>query len=148
MRHGLRLAGVTLLWLVGLNIGWDCLVPHCIMGSRDPGEFPTFFGPQWQSFCTALMAGRCLSQGDCERVYRNHNWSSVQILVLELLELTVELNYWIGIWNWVDQWLKLKLQMIYSIHQHTCSDFVLPLGLYFSECRDKCLMRQLILVIQ
>ena len=31
------------LWLAGLNIGWDCLVPHCIMGSRDQWEFPPFF---------------------------------------------------------------------------------------------------------
>ena len=34
--------------LVGLNIYWYCLVPHCVMGSRDQGEFPTFFRPQWQ----------------------------------------------------------------------------------------------------
>ena len=42
MRHGLQLAGITILWLVGLNIDWDCLVPHCIMGSRDQWEFPPF----------------------------------------------------------------------------------------------------------
>ena len=35
MRHGFQLAGITLLWFVGLKIYWDCLVPHCIMGSRD-----------------------------------------------------------------------------------------------------------------
>ena len=33
------LAGITLLWFVGLNIDWDCLVPHCIMGSCDQWEF-------------------------------------------------------------------------------------------------------------
>ena len=43
MRHGLRLTGPTLLWFVGLNIDWDYLVPHCIMGWRDQWEFPTFF---------------------------------------------------------------------------------------------------------
>ena len=29
--------------LVGLNIDWDCIVPHCIMGSRAQWEFPPFF---------------------------------------------------------------------------------------------------------
>ena len=43
VRHGLQLAGITLLWLVGLKIDWDCPVPHCIMGSRDQWEFPTVF---------------------------------------------------------------------------------------------------------
>ena len=57
MGHGPRRHA---LWLVGLNINWDCLVPHCIMGSRDQREFPPFFRPQWQSLCTALTAGKCL----------------------------------------------------------------------------------------
>ena len=50
------------LWLVGLNIDWDCLMPHCIMGSRDQWEMPPFFRPQWQSLrlCTTLTTGKCL----------------------------------------------------------------------------------------
>ena len=49
-----------ILWLVYLNIDWDCLVPQCIMGSRGHWEFPLFFRPQWQSICTALTPGSCL----------------------------------------------------------------------------------------
>ena len=60
------LAGITLLWLVGLNIDWDCLVPQCIIGVCDQWEFPLFFRPQWQSLGTALTAGAV--QGDCEIV--------------------------------------------------------------------------------
>ena len=60
MRHILQLALITFSWLVGLNIDWDCLLPHCIMGSYDPWEFPPFFRPRWQSLCTALTAGICL----------------------------------------------------------------------------------------
>ena len=60
------LAGIALLWLVGLNIDWDCLVPHCIMGSHDQWEFPPFFRPQWESLCTALTAGKCLPLRLCK----------------------------------------------------------------------------------
>ena len=51
-----------LLWLVVLNIDWDCLVPHCIMGSRDQWEFPPFFRPQWQSLCSP----KCLALKVCK----------------------------------------------------------------------------------
>ena len=55
------LAGFILLWLVGLNIDWDCPVPHCIMGSCDQWESPPFAPPpQWQSLCTVLTTGKCL----------------------------------------------------------------------------------------
>ena len=60
MRHGLLLAGITLLWLVGLNIDWDCLVPHCIMGSRDQWEFPLF-----QTTVTVPLHCRRLPLGLC-----------------------------------------------------------------------------------
>ena len=40
--HGLQFAGITFLWLVHLNIGWDCLVSHCIVGSRDRWQLPPF----------------------------------------------------------------------------------------------------------
>ena len=80
MRHVLQLAGITLLWLVDLSTDWDCLVPHCIMGSRDQWEFPLFFRPQWQSFCTAVMAGNCLLFGLCKGTVResmNHDTLAV-----------------------------------------------------------------------
>ena len=54
------------MWLVGRNMNWDCLVPHCIMGSRDQWEFPPFFRPQWQSLCTAPTAGKCMPLGLCK----------------------------------------------------------------------------------
>ena len=68
MRHGFQLAGIAPLWLVALNIDWDCLVPHCIMDSRDQWEFPPFFRLKWQSLCSALTAGIKAVQKDCERV--------------------------------------------------------------------------------
>ena len=49
-RHGLQLAGITLLCLVGLNIDWDCPVPHCIIGSRDQWKFPSILNPTHSSF--------------------------------------------------------------------------------------------------
>ena len=61
LKHGLQLAKITLLWLIGLKVDWDYPVPHCIMGSRDKWEFQLFFGPQWQSLCIDLTAGNCLS---------------------------------------------------------------------------------------
>ena len=76
MRHGLWLAAITRLWLLGLNIDWDCLVLHCIMDSCDQWEFPPFDRPQWQSLCTALTAGVPAAravQGDCERVTNPSN---------------------------------------------------------------------------
>ena len=48
------------------NMDWDCLMPHCIIGSCDQWEFPPFFRPQWQSLCTALTAGKCLPLGLCK----------------------------------------------------------------------------------
>ena len=59
MRHDLQLAGIRILWSVGRNIEWDCLVPHNIMGSRDQWELPPFFRPQWQPLCTSLNGRLC-----------------------------------------------------------------------------------------
>ena len=44
------------LWLVGLNIDWDYLLPHCIMGSCYQWEFPLFF----------QTPGKCLPLGLCK----------------------------------------------------------------------------------
>ena len=43
MRLNLQLVGITLLWLVGLNVGWNCLESRCIVGSRDQWYFPSIF---------------------------------------------------------------------------------------------------------
>ena len=77
MRHGPQLAGITLLWLVGLKIDWDCLVPHCIMGSHDQWEFQLLFRPQWQSLCTALTAG-CLPLELCKGTVKESSCFSVK----------------------------------------------------------------------
>ena len=68
MTHGLQsiVAGITRWWLVGLNIYWDCLVSHCIIGSHDQWEFPPFFRPQWESLGTTLTASKCLSLWLCK----------------------------------------------------------------------------------
>ena len=71
-RHGLQFTGIILLWLVGLNIDWDCLVPLCIMGSRDQWEFPPFQTPvtvPLRSPNGRQMPAVRAVQGDCERVY-------------------------------------------------------------------------------
>ena len=65
------LALITLLWLVGLKIDSYCPVPHCIMGSLDQWEFQLFFSPQWQSLCTALMAGNCLPLVLCKGLWKS-----------------------------------------------------------------------------
>ena len=78
IRHGLQLAGITLLWLVGLNIDQDRLVTRFTMGSRNQWEFPPFFSSPWQSFCTALTAGKWLPLELCEGTVKESNqvWTS------------------------------------------------------------------------
>ena len=76
---------IALLWLVGLNIGWDCLRPQCIVGSCDQWEFSPLFKGLWQSPCTALMAGKCLSLGLHQEIVRqsksqagaSENWAMI-----------------------------------------------------------------------
>ena len=53
------MAGIMLLSVVGLNIDLDCLVPHCVMGSRDQWEFPSFSDPSDSPF--ACYAGFTLA---------------------------------------------------------------------------------------
>ena len=36
-----------------------------------PGGFPPFFRPQWQSLCSALMAGNCLPLGLCKGLWKS-----------------------------------------------------------------------------
>ena len=78
MRHGLQLARITLLWLVGQNRGCDYLVSWCTVGSCDWWEFPSFYNAYWPSSCTALMAGKCLLLGQCkETVKESKNHASI-----------------------------------------------------------------------
>ena len=62
-----------LLWLVGINIDWDCLVSHGIMGSTDWWKLLLFLMPQWQSLCTALTAGKGLPLGLCKGTVKESN---------------------------------------------------------------------------
>ena len=83
MRYGFHLAGITLLWLVALNIGRDCLVSHCIAGLHDCWQFPPFFRCHWQSLCTALTAGicKCLPLGLCKETVKE----SMKCMEIDLL---------------------------------------------------------------
>ena len=59
MRHGLYLAGITIFWLVGLSIGWDCS-NIMYVGPTWPVQISTILQrplSRWQSPCTALTAG-------------------------------------------------------------------------------------------
>ena len=69
MRHGLQLAGITLLWLAGLNINWDCL-GHNRLGACDSLEFSPVFRGHWQSPCTALRAGSACCKGCARRLWK------------------------------------------------------------------------------
>ena len=42
MRSGIQLAGITLLWLAGLNIGWDCLSPSGLRAHLTGRNFYSF----------------------------------------------------------------------------------------------------------
>ena len=58
-------------WMVSpyfdyLNICWNCLEPHCVVGTRDRWIFRPFCIHQRQSLCTALTAGKCLPLGLCK----------------------------------------------------------------------------------
>ena len=77
MRHGIRLVkhpgvGITILWLVRVDIVWNCPSLQWIVGSRDRWEFLPFCKGHWESPCRALTAGKLPAvravQWDCERV--------------------------------------------------------------------------------
>ena len=69
MRHGLQWAGISPLWLAGLNIGWDYKT-QWIVGSQNQYEFPPFFKCHWQSPSTALKAGKWLPLGLCKETVK------------------------------------------------------------------------------
>ena len=70
IRHGLQLAGTIPLWLAGLNIGQDCLMSQCTVGSRDQWGFPSSTWGHRQSFCTVLTAGQCLQLRLCKETVK------------------------------------------------------------------------------
>ena len=70
MTHGLRLAGIILSWLVGLNICEDCPVLQCVLGSPYRWEFPLFSEANGHPLHSPgrQMSAATAVQGDCERV--------------------------------------------------------------------------------
>ena len=69
MRHGLQLAGIILLWLVGRNIGLSRIAVHCVL-TWPIGIFTVF---HWQSPCTALTTGICQPLGMCRGTVEESN---------------------------------------------------------------------------
>ena len=63
MRHGLQLAGITLLWSVGLNLGCNCLNHNGLWDHVTSGNFHCFSETtnspfaqrQWWAICPPLM---------------------------------------------------------------------------------------------
>ena len=102
MRHGLQLAGITLLWLVGLNIDWDCLVPHCIMGSRDQWEFPLF-----PTTVTVPLHCRRLPLGLCNGLWKSVQWDNIifwlsqnkEIMLISVSSPPTEPNFTAPAWK-------------------------------------------------
>ena len=82
MRHTLQLAGVTLLWLVDLDICWS-------QGFGGNSQVLTFFKGHWQSPCTTLTAGNLPAvravQGGCERVQQIWDYPFSPRVCCELL---------------------------------------------------------------
>ena len=99
-------------------IGWskyrlDCLVPHSIIGWHGQWEFPLFFRPQWQSLCTALMAGKCLSWGLCKGLWKSLLISMLAPAMYYQLPSCTSLWVWVEIHDWTFaffcfSWLKTQ----------------------------------------
>ena len=71
MGHGLQLAAITLLWLAGLNTGWDWLSLNRLLAHVTKRNFHNFYKGHWQPPCTALiMAGKCLPLGLCKETVK------------------------------------------------------------------------------
>ena len=72
MGNGLKLAGITLLWLDDINIVWGCPVLQCIVCSCDQWDFHPFPRPMTVSLHgpngRQMHAVRTV-QGYCESVY-------------------------------------------------------------------------------
>ena len=91
-----NLLALPFLWLVGLNIDWDCPMPHCIMASPHQWEFPSFL-PQWQTAPLHSHNGRKMPviramQGNCERFYRWWHRSEVAVMAQDSLKLGLNLS--------------------------------------------------------
>ena len=76
------------LWLVGLNIGCDCLMSHCILGSCNLLGISTVFRMPltvpMHSPNTRQMHGIRAVQGDCERVMVSAE-STIRYIMAQIL---------------------------------------------------------------
>ena len=75
MRHGLQMAGITLLWFSGLNIAWDCLRGKGLWVHVTENNFHFFVRGHWQAPCTAKWQEKCLLLGLCKEVVKESNFS-------------------------------------------------------------------------
>ena len=123
MRHGFPLAGISLLWLVGLKRDWDCPVPYCIMDSCDQWGFQLFFRPQWQSLCTALTAGNCLPLGLCKGTVKESNhWHIFQPITTRAMFFSAschQRNVFASS-GWCQQMLWIHTAMLCHYPHNTC----------------------------
>ena len=94
MRHSFQLVGLTLLWLVGLNKGWDCPC-HNGLGAHVKGVNFHFFRGHWQSPCTDLTAGRCLPLGLCKGTVKQSILVCCMAKLINLYPMSVlcQINY-------------------------------------------------------
>ena len=112
-------------WLVGLNIDWGWLMPHCIMGTRDQWKYPPFFRPhwQWQSLCTASTAGICLLLGLCKGTVKESTlvqWSSCSTHVWgthDLPWLSTTSRHHLLHWKW---WLNYNIESLWPNSGRFC----------------------------
>ena len=135
-RHGLQLSGITHLWLVGLNIDWDFIVPYCTMGSRDQWKFLPVTVPVHSPNGRHLPAVRAV-QKDCHWGLKNgarglwksivigvaghaiHYWRrtwKVGCIVFWHNSITQVSNTRITQWNWINY----THSFLWDVIAHTC----------------------------
>ena len=70
MRHGLQLAGITLLLLAGVNIVWDCLCHYGLWAHMTGKNFHHILEATESVLVQALTAGKCLLLGLCKETVK------------------------------------------------------------------------------
>ena len=135
MIHGLQLAGITVSWLVGLNIDWVCLMPRNIMGARDQWEFPPFFRTQWQSLWTAVTAGICLQLGLSKGTVKESSLLLISPLSTNFSEIWNNFDTTKWIWKCCVQiGGNIISALIRTWARRTCSNWWLGARLWYLQC--------------
>ena len=95
-----------ILWLVGLNIDWDCLVPHCIIGSPTPVGVPIIFQTPVTVPLHSPNGRQCLSLGLCKGTVKES-------------KCTVSINRTYDIWGLFNWWFMIeKMEKLFSLFFH------------------------------